>query len=474
MAIVTANLQCNLDSTNIASNTGTGNTWFDLSANNIDFTGTGTSRVSFAGIDCFDLGTGKYFTGPNNLSSVIDWDTDWTVELWINVGGSQISTFHSEWGSGHNYPTNTGFNSQTYNPSPQTRAYFGYSSGSYEVTTFPATTITIPRSDSIVHQYVIRKSGTTIQYLLDGVPSYSLAGIANTISLTSDPFYIGYGGFYDPMVGKVAALRAYDVALTNAEVLQNYYSGPTATVITEFDFSDTNTYSGSGSTVYDISGFGNYGLITGATFAGSGTSKYFEFTGTNDNIYSPVTLLPNASNPVWTENIWFQAEPGSDKIIYCYGTNPPTSNSGTTILAYGFSAIHGGNFFYEAGSGADRINLGFGATSGVWNNLVLSASGTTVSAYFAGSFITSGPQTESILAPKNMNFSGLSNGTSAPSGYMFDGKIAIFRVYNYAQTAGEISAQFTIDNARFNAAPPPPPAYIGLVGGRTFGQGFAG
>jgi hypothetical protein len=58
---------------------------------------------------------------------------------------------------------------------------------------------------------------------------------------------------------------------------------------------------------------------------------------------------------------------------------------------------------------------------------------------------------------------------------MFDGKVAIFRVYNYAQTAGEISAQFTTDNARFAGAPPPPPSpYTGLVGGRTFGQGFAG
>lgn len=473
MAIVTANLQCNLDSTNPASNTGTGNTWFDLSANNLDFTGTGTSRISFAGIDCFDLGSGKYFEGPNNLSSVIDYDADWTVELWINVDGSQASTYHTPWGTGTNTSGAGGFNIQTHVPLG-TRGYFAYTGNSYEITVYPAATIDITRDSTTIHQFVTVKTGGTVQFFLDGAPSVSGSGITNAISLNSDPFYIGYHTFYNAMVGKVAALRAYDVALTNGEVLQNYYSGPTSTAITEFDFSDTNSYSGSGNTVYDISGFGNYGLITGATFAGSGTSKYFEFTGTNDNIYSPVTLLPNASNPVWTENIWFQAEPGSDKIIYCYGTNPPTSNSGTTILAYGFSAIHGGNFFYEAGSGADRINLGFGATSGVWNNLVLSASGTTVSAYFAGSFITSGPQTESILAPKNMNFSGLSNGTSAPNGYMFDGKIAIFRVYNYAQTAGEISTQFTIDDARFGGGPPPPPAYVGLVGGRTFGQGFAG
>jgi hypothetical protein len=218
----TQSLVLNLDSTNAASNTGTGNTWYDLSANNLDFTGTGTSRVTFNTNQVFDLGSGKYFTGPNNLSSILDWDADWTVEIWMNQSGSQISTFHSQWGSGFDYPTNTGVRIDTYNPSPQSRFYFGYGSGSYEVTTYPATTITFPSDSTTIHQLVVRKSGGTIQFLLDGVPTYSLSGIANPISLTADPFFIGYGGFYDPMVGNVAVLRVYNYAITNAAVLDNY------------------------------------------------------------------------------------------------------------------------------------------------------------------------------------------------------------------------------------------------------------
>ena len=466
----------NFDFSNTTTYSGSGSTVYDLTSfkNNgvisgATFGGSGTSKYfEFTGLnDSIYSGIGL---SPNTANTV------WTENIWFKAGSGNSDSVISSYGNSTGtlprlVVSNSSINSGNLSFSNRTGS----------------DTLDLGVNPVLDQWYNVILVGTGFSVLgfLDGVykgasSNSEFPGTPKTFTLsgTNNGTQAPISGFFN---GSIGLFEFYNTPLLGTSAVNLYDSQklrfnppPPPGLITEFDFSDTNTYSGSGSTVYDISGYGNYGLITGATFAGSGTSKYFEFTGANDNIYSPVALLPNITNTVWTENIWFQAEPGSDKIIYCYGTVPPTSISGTTILAYGFSGIYSGRAFYEAGSAADRIDLGFTPASGTWYNVVLTGSGTTVSAYLNDSLVGTVAQTENILAPKYMNLSGLSNGTSAPSGYMFNGKIAIFRVYDYAQTTGEISAQFAIDDPRFNPAPPPPPPYVGQVGGRTFGQGFAG
>lgn len=68
----------------------------------------------------------------------------------------------------------------------------------------------------------------------------------------------------------------------------SYHFGPrpkefvSANLVHRLDFSDTNTYSGSGSTVYDLTNNNIDLTINGATFT---DSHYFDFDGTDDRMY---------------------------------------------------------------------------------------------------------------------------------------------------------------------------------------------
>jgi len=488
MAITTANLQCNLDSTNAASNTGSGNTWFDLSANNLDFTGTGTSRVTFNGNQVFDLGTGKYFNAANNLSAVIDWDADWTVELWINVDGSQTSTYHTPWGTGSNGSGAGGFNVQTHY-SLGTRGYFQYTGGSYEITVYPAATADIPKDSTTIHQFVVRKSGGTVQFLLDGVPSYSRSGITNAISLNSDPFYIGYNVFYNAMIGKVAVLRVYDSALTNGEVLGNYSTtnfilNPPPSPVLDLNASESASYPGSGSTWFDITANNFDFTMYNPSFTPVSTDPaYFSFP--SRNYTSPVTVYGeyngtpaitstnnftgyfwvrrNADHGSFTQNRLSIFSNGREDLVggdngWSYGTynNPNAANDNVVIERAGYGIIDSGYSFSDA----------------TWINIAITVDGSNTVTFYQDGVIKGGPGFSfSATTPAD----GMWISRTAGSFFSWMGDISIIRQYSTALTQAQIQQIYNYDLANYITPPTPPPTpYIGLVGGRTFGQGFAG
>jgi hypothetical protein len=483
MAITTANLQCNLDSTNAASNTGTGNTWFDLSANNLDFTGTGTSRITFAGIQCFDLGAGKYFDGPNNLSSVVDWDGDWTVEFWFNTSGSQLYDFFTPWGTGTNTSGAGGFNVQSYNPSPQTRSYFSYTGGAYEITPYPAATVNPPRDENTFHQFIVRKSGGTIQYFIDGQPSFSTSGITNPIVLNSDAFYIGYHTFYNAMVGKVSVLRVYDSALTNGEISDNYDTtylivNPPAFKIVS---TDPASYPGTGNTWFDLSPNNRDWTFNTVPTYNAGYFDYESSITTNYSLTTPYTFPSLTGTNVQSSMEYW---------IYCDSTinNPnkyrlPFTNDLTNSTSSGFAVVwerpaasggvQGANivFSYDSG-GSVYISPTYFNALDQWIHIVYVRSGTNLKIYQNGSQVQnvtlSSPNVRASLGSTSGIFTPVENETG------FDGKLAQVAGYPKALSAGEVAYLFSLGLPVPPGPPPPPPAYVGLVGGRTFGQGFAG
>ena len=441
-----------LDSTNAASNTGSGNIWYDLSANNLDFTGTGTSRVTFNYNEVFDLGTGKYFTGANNLSSVIDWDDDWTIELWINNSGSQIGTYNSPWGTGYSYPTNTGVRVDTHT-SLGSRAYFGYSSGSYEITTYPAATISIPSDATTIHQFVVRKTGDTIQFLLDGVASYSLSGITNAVSLTADPFFIGYGGFYDPLVGNVAVLRGYDYALTNAQVLDNYNTtdailNPAAppSAVHEYDAEDPSSYPGSGSTLFDIGTATAIDLtINDATF--NSTNDSFTLDGTLSSYIRSANSLPD-----------FDIGANDFTIQYWFKYNAPTAQPPYNIflLIGSRSGSYSGftNFTYSGQfnigkPGVADYATGFYPNIGQWYQVTMTVdSSNLVTLYIDG--VSTYSQTISFVTAANTLAMG-DNGIQTDG--VANASMGPLLIYDRVLTGTEITDYYDTTEARFNAIP---------------------
>lgn len=100
--------------------------------------------------------------------------------------------------------------------------------------------------------------GSTMTMYLNGVSQASVV-IGLNITFSTMKIGDGYSGKFN---GKIASVRAYDRALSAAEVTANYNGQVTRTgLVGEWLFQE-----GQGTTAYDTSGNGNNGAINGATY----------------------------------------------------------------------------------------------------------------------------------------------------------------------------------------------------------------
>jgi hypothetical protein len=324
-------------------------------------------------------------------------------------------------------------------------------------------------------QYTFVNNGATRSIYQNGVLLFTTT-LGSSAIAAGDSNFIFSGpveGFYG-WEGKFAIARIYSAALTQPQIEQNYNADRfNINKITSFDFSDANTYSGSGSTIYDLSYYGNKGTNSGATFTGTGTSKSFSFTGLDDSIYSGIGLSPNTSYSVWTENVWFKAGSGnSNSVIASYGNSTGTESR----LIVSNSSINSGNLSFSNRTGSDTLDLGINPTINNWYNVILVGTGSSVLGYVDGVYVGASASNESLGIPRTFAFSGSNNGTQVPISGFFNGNVALFEVYNTSILGVSVTNLYDSQKDRFYN-PPTPPApnpYIGLVGGRTFGQGFAG
>jgi len=200
------------------------------------------------------------------------------------------------------------------------------------------------------------------------------------------------------------------------------------------DAANTRSYSGSGLSVYDLSGSGNTSLlINGPTYSSSNLG-YFVLDGTNDyvNVNSLANILPYTAYT---------------KIAYFYVTNFSTSNN---IISGGFSGQHA--FWLQ---GLQKLYAGHnGAWSTVTGNTTLSLN----TWYF-------GAVTYNNTTGWKLYLNGREDGTSADTttfggaqeivlgayvtGNNFTGRISNVQVYNRALSATEIVQNYNATKRRY-------------------------
>ena len=200
------------------------------------------------------------------------------------------------------------------------------------------------------------------------------------------------------------------------------------------DAANTRSYSGSGNTVYDLSGLGNTSeLINGPTYSSSNLGT-FVFDGTNDAIHinSLANILPKTAYT---------------KIAYFYVTNSLTSNN---IISGGWSGAHA--FWLQ---GVNRLYAGH---NGAWSTVTGSTALVNDTWYF-------GAVTYSSTTGWKLYLNGREDGSSAntttftgdqeiiigayDSGNNFTGRISNVQVYNRALTATEIVQNYNATKKRY-------------------------
>ena len=216
---------------------------------------------------------------------------------------------------------------------------------------------------------------------------------------------------------------------TNIETIDIVRDG----LVLLLDAGDTESYPGSGTTWYDLSGDGRNATINGSpTF----TDGYFDIT--SDSTYISLSnsgLVPRTNDFTYSTWINFDAPDSLETIV--------ENGSWTDTLLFRYQT----NLVAVYAEGALRGNFSWTASAGVWYNVVFKRESGTCSMYINNT-LTGTPftmTTDINLANTNL-FLMRSQHTT---GQFFNGKISTFSIYNKSLTSSEIEQNFEALRERF-------------------------
>jgi hypothetical protein len=289
------------------------------------------------------------------------------------------------------------------------------------------------------------KNGTTVKGYENGVLRATNNFTNSIIRTSSQPLNIG-SGWSATLDGKISSVQIYNRALSQTEVLQNYYQSPIVTngLVFATDAGNLVSYESGSTTTYSLTGSLSGSLVNGVGYLPNNGGTW-DFDGTDDylNFSAPSALNFTSSNAFSTE-AWINwdggAQPnnaghiigktfGNYRTFFLNNTNPGTITFrlGLNTLTCDTPSIISANTWYHVVSTFNPSTF----TSKVYVNGVERASNTNV----------------------NINWSSTSGnfqiGNSPGENYYFNGKITNGRVYNKTLTPEEVSQNFNAQRSRF-------------------------
>jgi len=239
-----------------------------------------------------------------------------------------------------------------------------------------------------------------------------------------------------------------------------------------FDFSNSDCYSGSGSTVYDLMGHTNGTINNSPDFLGSGNAKYFQFDPTTGSGSSAEYIKIGSSIPgtffqyynAFTMEAWHMnysvGANTSDGIAPIISSQDDNSQGGASINVDSRSSHGGGpnSYHFQAGVGSGFTTTGsegnapsgLAAVDNKWKHIVATwYSGGPKKVYlngeeiddagtFSGTFLVSGTSWNIGAEPRDGAYAR-----------RYDGRIAIVRIYYTALTPDQIRRNFNAERTRF-------------------------
>lgn len=294
--------------------------------------------------------------------------------------------------------------------------------------------------DSWTHTVMVRKQGDNAVYINGQKQTLSLNNIDGQ-SVGQSGVIVGAGTANAFTTGQVGAVRLFRRALTEAEVLQNYNVTKdrfnvfvTDGLQLHLDAGDTNSYSGSGTTWFDLSGNSLNGNIVGPTYS-SQDGGLFSFDGSNDYInlgaqitYSELTIktvvMAESSQTAYA-NIFDNKHTAT--------TNFVVQQEASTTNSYRFIVPSKGD------SGVFQL------TPNQWYDLTFTVSSQEVKVYINGSLSLTGALSSPLVA-SNPN---LLLGQLNAGGRNWNGKMGEFSIYNRVLSGGEVLQNFEATKSRF-------------------------
>lgn len=225
------------------------------------------------------------------------------------------------------------------------------------------------------------------------------------------------------------------------------FSGPEIVndgLVLHLDAANQRSYSGSGTTWYDLSGNGNNGINSNMIFTSDTNQGYFNFNDASSVSSIPNSLSLNPVNGLTIESwVWFDGN--SNDFIFEKG-NVNTqfslfSHSNDVVLR----TTHVGDGTYDS-LGVAKSSLG--VSNGRWHHIVGTWDGSVKQLHIDGVGKTTKNKTGNLVTTTPGASVGRFGGTT--TGYYFGGKISKVALYNRGLTEEEIKQNFEALRGRYN------------------------
>jgi len=422
-----------LDASNPSSYSGSGSTWYDLSGNGNNGTLNSVTYSSNGPDNMYFTGSLSYVSFSS--TSLIPTQNDqYTISLWINANSMAGAYGLIGWG---NYGSNNQVNAFRILATNGLVNYWWnndlavYPSGFRSLQWF---------------NVVAAFNGTTRTIWVNGATAASDTPGSGHAVPNANNLTIGVTNGSEYFPGKIAEVLVYNTGLNFSSVQSIYNTGASKylspvlqNLVLYYNPGDLYSYSGSGTSLSDMSGNSLTSTLTNVTF----TNPYLNYNGTNATASTAdsATLEPGSGD--WTVEIWINHSviAGSSRCVI-----GKTDGGNAADWGYGIRTNSSGSTYMEVGNGTTSITSPSYTLStntwyqivGVWTNVASNS----IALYVNG--VSQGSNSHSFASIKNTTHSlymGSFDG-GATFGQWFNGKFGVVRMYNSALTASQISQNF--------------------------------
>jgi hypothetical protein len=313
---------------------------------------------------------------------------------------------------------------------------------------YTSTTAPVQKNTWVHQTAVVDRTTQQITFYYNGVQTGNKVNLTDTGTL--DPgsgytYYIGGDLGGNEMNGNIASLRQYNKALTPTEVQQNYQATKDKflgqNIVTNglqlsYDFANKNSYPGTGTTIYDLSGNSNNGtLLNNPQFSPNANGGVISWDGTDDYIDTGKTATQlGFYGANYTMEAWvYPTSLTSDRTMF--GTNQSALRQGLHLV-FRSGQIYQGHYASDFTAGT--------VTTNNWYQIVYTYNASTGACEIFKNSVSQGTGTIS-------SFIGTTNILIASWGgsYYFEGPGGIYRIYNRVLSSTEILQNYNAQKTRF-------------------------
>ncbi len=421
-----------LDASNPSSYPGSGSTWYDLSGNGNNGTLNSVVYSSNGPDNMYFGGTSSYVNfSSTNLIPISN--EQYTISLWISANSMAGAYGLIGWG---NYGSNNQVNAFRILATNGLVNYWWNN----DLAVYPSGLRSL-RWFNVVAAF----DGTTRAIWVNGVTAASGTPTGHAVTSSSN-LTIGLTNLNEYYPGKIAEVLIYNTGLnyTNIQAIYNagktkYLSPVLQNLVLYYDPGDLYSYSGSGTSISDMSGNSLTGTLSNITF----TNPYLNYNGTNATASAAdsATLEPGSGD--WTIEIWVNHSVITGSSRFVIGK---TDGGNSSDFGYGIRTNSTGSTYMEVGNGTtSTTSPSYTLSTNTWYQIVgvwTNVASNSIALYVNGA--SQGSSSHSFASIKNTTrplYLGSFDG-GATFGQWFNGKIGVVRMYNSALTASQVSQNF--------------------------------